>query len=84
MIPYLVFDLETIPDVEGLRALYEPAESLSDAEFIAQVLAERKEKTGTEFLPHHLQKIAVIGCVLEMITALELKRLAMMRQMKQK
>lgn len=63
MSPYLVFDLETIPDVEGLRALYEPASTLSDADFIAQVLAERKEKTGSEFLPHHMHKVAVIGCV---------------------
>lgn len=63
MTPYLVFDLETIPDVAGLRALYEPAESLSDAEFMEQVFAERREKTGSDFLPHHLQKIAVVGCV---------------------
>lgn len=63
MVPCLVFDLETIPDVAGLRALYEPAEDLSDDEFVAQVLAERKEKTGSEFLPHHLQKVAVVGCV---------------------
>lgn len=63
MIPYLVFDLETIPDVKGLRALHEPAESLSDTEFVEQILAERLEKTGSTFLPHHLQKVAVIGCV---------------------
>lgn len=63
MIPCLVFDLETIPDVQGIRSLGHYDSQLSDAEVVDLAMAERREKTGSDFLPHHLQKIAVIGCV---------------------
>ena len=62
MIPVLVFDIETIPDVAGLRTLHRHPETMSDAEVVAQAFAERREKIGSEFLPHHLHRIAAISC----------------------
>jgi predicted PolB exonuclease-like 3'-5' exonuclease len=62
MTPTLVFDLETIPDVQGLRRIHGQSE-LSDDEVVEKAFAERQAKTGSTFLPHHLHKIAVIGCV---------------------
>jgi 3'-5' exonuclease len=64
MVPTLVFDIETIPDVKGLRALYAIAPQVSDDEVAAQVFAARKEKTGGEFLPHTQHRICAISCLL--------------------
>jgi predicted PolB exonuclease-like 3'-5' exonuclease len=63
MTPILVFDLETIPDIEGLRRLHQWGAEVSDAEVAERAFAARKELTGTTFLPHHLQRVAVVGCV---------------------
>ena len=63
MIPVLVFDIETIPDVNGLRALTGQGHSLSDAEVATLAFAARREKTGSDFLQHHLHRIAAISCV---------------------
>ncbi len=63
MIPVLVFDIETIPDVAGLRALNGLPASMSDAEVAAAAFAARKEKSGSEFLQHHLHRVAAISCV---------------------
>jgi len=61
--PVLVFDIETIPDVAGLRALNAFPASMSDAEVAAAAFAARREKTGSDFLQHHLHRIAAISCV---------------------
>lgn len=63
MIPVLVFDIETIPDVAGLRVLNNCPSSMSDAEVAAAAFAARREKNGTEFLQHHLHRVAAISCV---------------------
>lgn len=62
MTPILVFDLETIPDVDGLRQVNGWSD-LTDDEVVERAFAERQEKTGSTFLQHHLHKIAVVGCV---------------------
>ena len=62
MTPTLVFDLETVPDVDGLRAI-NGWHDQSDDEVVQTAFAEREQKTGSTFLQHHLHKIAVIGCV---------------------
>jgi predicted PolB exonuclease-like 3'-5' exonuclease len=61
--PVLVFDIETIPDVKGLRALNNFQDSMSDSEVAAAAFAARREKTGSEFLQHHLHRVAAISCV---------------------
>ena len=60
----LVFDIETVPDVEGGRRLYD-LEGLSDRE-VANVLQHlRRQETGeSEFLRLHLHRIVAIAVVL--------------------
>lgn len=62
MTPVLVFDLETIPDAHGIRSL-RGWDDLDDTQVIERALAEQFDKNGSTFLPLHLHKIAVIGCV---------------------
>jgi len=61
--PVLVFDIESIPDVQGLRALRGAPPEESDEQVYAAWLAERKEKGQSDFMPLHLQRILVISCV---------------------
>jgi 3'-5' exonuclease len=71
MTPILVFDIETIPDVQGMRKLYPMFAHLSETELLQAVCHERfgsdSERT---FLPHHLHKICAISCVLRAGNAL--------------
>ena len=64
MIPTLIFDIETIPDTDGIKALFDlPAEtSATDVANIA--FHQRRIKNGTEFLPLHQHKIVAISCAL--------------------
>lgn len=59
----LVFDIETIPDVDGLRRLGDLDAGLSDDAVAELAFAARREKTGSDFLQHHLQRIVAISCV---------------------
>ena len=68
MATVLVFDIETIPDVAGLRRLEDYPDTMSDAEVAAKAMAERAAKTGSEFLPLFLQKIVAISCVIRRTT----------------
>ena len=61
--PVLVFDIESIPDVDGLRALRGAPPELTDEQVYAGWLAERKEKGQSDFTPLYLQRILVISCV---------------------
>lgn len=64
MIPTLVFDLETIPDAVGLRRLnpqWDP--ELTDTQVIEAALEARQASHGNDFLPLHLHRVAVVGCV---------------------
>lgn len=61
--PVLVFDIESIPDVDGLRALRGVPAELSDAEVYADWMAERQAKGQGDFAPLHLQRVLVISCV---------------------
>ncbi|WP_132260235.1 3'-5' exonuclease [Paucimonas lemoignei] len=63
MTPIMVFDIETIPDVDGLRRLHGHPADMSDAEVAELAFAARREKTGSDFLPHHLHRVAAISCV---------------------
>lgn len=63
MTPILVFDIETIPDVDGLRRLHGHPAAMSDAEVAELAFAARREKTNSDFLPHHLHRVAAISCV---------------------
>lgn len=62
--PVLVFDIETIPDVAGIRDLHDLPADLEDAEVAEFAFQQRRVATGSDFLPHHLQRVAAISCVL--------------------
>ncbi len=64
MIPVLVFDIETIPDVAGLRSLHGLPADLPDAEVAELAFQRQRAKNGSDFLPHYLQRVAVISCVM--------------------
>lgn len=59
----LVFDIETIPDIDSGRKLYD-LHGLSDEDTAQAMFALRRAKVGNDFLPHYLQKICAISLVL--------------------
>ncbi|MES2181081.1 MAG: 3'-5' exonuclease [Pseudomonadota bacterium] len=64
MTPTLVFDIETIPDTDGLRTLYDlPAHT--SAEDVGNIaLHQRRQHNGSEFLPLHQHRVCAISCAL--------------------
>lgn len=64
MTPVLVFDIETVPDVAGLRKLHGIAGSVADSEIAAMAFQRRRQATGNDFLQLHLQRVVAISCVL--------------------
>jgi predicted PolB exonuclease-like 3'-5' exonuclease len=64
MTPILVFDIETVPDVAGLRRAHALPAALSDAAVLEWAIQQRRMQTGSDFLPLHLQKVVAIGCAL--------------------
>jgi predicted PolB exonuclease-like 3'-5' exonuclease len=59
---FLVFDIETVPDVALGRRLH-GLEGLPDAAVAAAMFARRRQQAGTEFLPHEQQRVVAISCV---------------------
>jgi predicted PolB exonuclease-like 3'-5' exonuclease len=60
----LVFDIETIPDIEAGKKLYN-LEGLSQEDIAQAMFSLRRAKAGNDFLPHYLQKIVAISLVLQ-------------------
>lgn len=59
----MVFDIETVPDTDSGARLY-GLEGLSSADVASAMFALRREKTGSDFLQHHLHRIVAISVVL--------------------
>jgi 3'-5' exonuclease len=59
----LVFDIETIPDLEGGRRIYD-LDGLDDKDTASALFNIRRQETGNEFLRLHLQRIVAISVVL--------------------
>ncbi|MCX8145411.1 MAG: 3'-5' exonuclease [Azovibrio sp.] len=76
MVPILVFDIETIPDVAGLRRLHGLDSVLSDAEVAELAFQQRRALAGHDFLPLHLQRVVTISCVLRTREGLKVWSLA--------
>ena len=72
----LVFDIETIPDVAGLRTLHELDHALSDSEVAEFAFQKQRAKNGSDFLPLHLQRVAVISFVLKDADKFEVRSFA--------
>jgi len=64
MTPILAFDIETVPDVAGLRTLHAHAPEISDAEVARLAFDRRREATGSDFLQLHLHRVVAISCAL--------------------
>ena len=58
-----IFDIETIPDVELGRKIYNLVD-LSDAEVATAMAFRRLQDTGSEFLPLHMHRVVAISGVL--------------------
>ena len=71
MIPTLIFDLETIPDIKNIRRLYNLDETLSDFDVVNIANFKRRQKVGHDFLPVHLHQVVAISCVLKTDDRLE-------------
>ena len=64
MTPSLVFDIETIPDVAGLRRLHGLDETASDRDVAELGFQKRRAAAGHDFLPLHLHRVVAIACAL--------------------
>jgi len=64
MTPVLTFDIESIPDIAGLRHLHDLPDTLADAEVAEFAFQKQRAKNGSDFLPLHLQRVVVISCAL--------------------
>jgi len=62
--PVLAFDIETVPDVEGLRRLHGLDGTIPDKGVAEMAFQLRRQATGSDFLPLHLQRVIVISCAL--------------------
>lgn len=59
----LVFDIETVPDVESGKKIYD-LEGLPDKDVIQAIEHLRNQQTGSDFMPHYMQRIVAISAVL--------------------
>lgn len=64
MTPTLVFDIETIPDTEGLQKLLGLPPETSALDIANIALHKRRQQNGSEFLPLHQHRIVAISCAL--------------------
>tara|TARA_Y100001936_G_scaffold200619_1_gene202499 strand:- start:6521 stop:7300 length:780 start_codon:yes stop_codon:yes gene_type:complete len=62
--PVLVFDIETVPDIDGIRKLYGVGSDLSSKDIAEMAFQSRRQVTGSDFLELYLQKIVAISCAL--------------------
>ncbi len=60
----LVFDIETVPDIEAAKKLFD-LHGLSDDDVAKAVFHKRRQEANTEFLRHHMHKIVAISVVLQ-------------------
>lgn len=64
MNPTLVFDIETVPDTQGLATLYELPPDTPAAEVAEIAFQRRRQQSGGDFLPQYLHRVLVISCAL--------------------
>ncbi len=60
---WLVFDIETVPDVELGRRVF-GLEGLADAQVARAMFAQARAASGSEFLPHEQHQVVAIACAL--------------------
>lgn len=62
--PVLVFDIEAVPDTEGLRKIHNLNAELAAADIAEMAFQSRRQAIGSDFLQLHLQKVVAISCAL--------------------
>jgi len=60
----LVFDIETVPDVDGIRRTHDVPAEMPDADVLAWYGQVRRAATGNDFVQPPLQRIVAIACAL--------------------
>ena len=61
--PILVFDIETIADIEAARRIYPQLASLNDADTLSALTAIRTQEAGHDFMRLPLQRIVCISAL---------------------
>jgi predicted PolB exonuclease-like 3'-5' exonuclease len=64
MLPTLTFDIETVPDTAGLKVLLGLDSATSDDDVAKIAFHQRRQQTGTDFLPLHQHRVVAISCAL--------------------
>ena len=64
MTPTLVFDIETIPDTNGLRALLDLPAAATDEDVANIAFHQRRQHNSSDFLPLQQHRICAISCAL--------------------
>jgi predicted PolB exonuclease-like 3'-5' exonuclease len=64
MTPILAFDIETVPDVAGIRLLHGMDPALADRDVAEFAFQQRRAQAGHDFLPLHLHRVVAIACAL--------------------
>ena len=64
MTPILAFDIETVPDIAGLRRLHDLPDGTPDGDVAEMAFHARRISSGTDFLPLHLHRVVAISCAL--------------------
>ncbi len=64
MTPTLVFDIETIPDTAGLRALLDVPAGALDEDIANIAFHQRRQHNGSDFLPLQQHRVCAISCAL--------------------
>lgn len=62
--PTLIFDIETIPDTDGLRTLYNLPDTVTSHEVANIAFHQRRQHNGSDFLPLHQHRVCAISCAL--------------------
>jgi predicted PolB exonuclease-like 3'-5' exonuclease len=72
VIPLLALDIQTLPDVAGIRTLYQLDDEISDADVVYFALQRSRASRADEFMPYHLHRIVGIHAVLHIRQEVEL------------
>ncbi len=64
MTPTLVFDIETVPDTAGFSRLVDLPSNVPEGEIAEMAMLQRRQATGSDFLPHYMHRVVAISCAL--------------------
>jgi predicted PolB exonuclease-like 3'-5' exonuclease len=64
MTPILAFDIETIPDIAGIRRAHAVPREVADDGVLDWFVQQRRAQTGGDFLPYQYQQVVAISCAL--------------------